>query len=200
MADVAHTIPLRDALRAMLRHPLTLLRDWNWKAAIFSAMLRSVLFFVTTLHAGRARAGKAVLVELVYATIAAGLMGAVTQRLRHAVPRNATAVIVWFAMPVLHLAAQTAVHYEMGTPSLRASLLASFVFAAFATGFNWFAMSRGAFVTGEGRSFARDLLLVPKLLWQFAATLAGRSLGAIRKKCGKGVCCAQRRKQGLSGP
>ena len=57
----------------------------------------------------------------------------------------------------------------MGTPKLRGSLAASFVFAALASGFNWFAMSRGAFVTGEGRSFARDLMLVPKLLVQFLA-------------------------------
>ena len=159
----------------MLRHPLTLLRDWNWKAAVFSAMLRGVLFFLTNLHAGRARAGKAMLVELVYATVAAGLAGAVTQRLRHAIHRAATAAVIWLAIPALMLAAQAAVHHAMGTPRLRASLRASFIFAAFATGFNWFAMSRGAFVTGEGRSFARDLLLVPKLLLQFVASLAGRN-------------------------
>lgn len=175
MADAAQTVPLRDALHAMLRHPLTLLRDWNWKAALFSAMLRGVLFFFTNLHAGRARAEKAMLVELVYATIAAGLAGAVTQRLRHAVPRAPTAVVVWLAIPTIMLAAQAAVHGAMRTPRLRASLLASFVFAAFATGFNWFAMSRGAFVTGEDSSFARDLLLVPTLLWQFVLSLAGRA-------------------------
>ena len=55
----------------------------------------------------------------------------------------------------------------MGTPRLRTSIIASFVFAALASGFNWFAMSRGAFVTGEGRSFTKDLLLVPKLLLGF---------------------------------
>src|ERR1700712_5281277 len=156
MADATQTVAVRDALRAMLRHPLTLMSEWNWKAAAFSAMLRGVLFFFTNLHAGRARAGKAMLVELVYATVAAGLAGAVTQRLRHAVPRAATASVIWLAIPALMLTAQAVVHHAMGTPRLRASLLASFVFAAFATGFNWFAMSRGAFLTGEGRSFARD--------------------------------------------
>ena len=167
-------LPLRVALHRMLRHPVTLLRDWNWKAALFSAMLRGALFFLTNLHAGRARAGKAMLVELLYAPIAAGLAGAMTQRLRHAVPRAATAAVVWLAIPAVMLAVQAAVHHVMGTPRVRTGLIASFVFAAFATGFNWFAMSRGAFVTGEGRPFARDLLLVPRLLVQFAASLAGR--------------------------
>ena len=177
MTDGTQPVPLRNVLHAMLRHPLTLLRDWNWKAGLFSAMLRGALFFLTNLHAGRARAGKAMLVELVYATIAAGLAGAVTQRLRHAVPRAATAAVVWLAIPAVLLAVQAFVHHAMGTPRLRASLLASFVFAAFATGFNWFAMSRGAFVTGEGRSFTRDLLLVPRLLLQFAGSLIGRNGG-----------------------
>jgi hypothetical protein len=180
MADATQTVPLRDALRMMLRHPLTLMREWNWKAAVFSALLRGLLFFFTNLHAGRARAGKAMLVELVYATVAAGIAGAVTQRLRHTVPRAATAGVVWLAIPALMLSAQALVHHAMGTPRLRASLLASFVFAAFATGFNWFAMSRGAFVTGEGRSFARDLLLVPRLLLQFAASLIGSNSSAPR--------------------
>ena len=173
MAHATQTVPLRNVLHAMLRHPLTLLREWNWKAAMFSAMLRGVLFFFTNLHAGRARAGKAMLVELVYATVAAGLAGAVTQRLRHAVPRAATAAFVWLAIPAVMLAVQAAVHHAMGTPRLRASLLASFAFAALATGFNWFAMSRGAFVTGEGRSFARDLVLMPKLLLLFLRSLTG---------------------------
>ena len=175
MPALAQTVPLRDALQAMLRHPLALLREWNWKAALFSAMLRAVLFFFTNLHAGRARAGKAMLVELVYATLAAGLAGAVTQRLRHAVPHRATAAVIWLAIPALMLAAQAAVHHAMGTPHLRAGLLASFAFAAFATGFNWFAMSRGAFVTGEGRSFAHDLLMLPKLLVQFAQSLTRKA-------------------------
>ena len=173
MADPAQTVSLRAALRAMLRHPLVLLREWNWKAALFSAMLRGVLFFFTNLHAGRARAGKAMLVEFVYATIAAGLAGAVTQRLRHAVPVVTTAAFVWLAIPTIMLAVQAGVHHAMGTPRLRASLIASFIFSAFATGFNWFAMRRGAFVTGEGRSFARDLRGVPRLLLQFLGSLVG---------------------------
>lgn len=165
--SVAAVVPLRTALRAILHRPSVLLRDWNWKAAVFSALLRALLFFCLNLRAGSGRAVRAMLVEAAYATVAAGFAGAATQRLRHAVPRLATAAVVWLAIPLVLLAAQAAVHFAMGTPRLARSLLASFVFAAFATGFNWFAMARGAFVTGENRSFARDLMLVPRLLWQF---------------------------------
>lgn len=160
-------VPVRDVVEALLRRPALLLRGWNWKAAAFSALLRAILFLLINLHAGSGRAIRAMLVEAVYATIAAGFAGAATQRLRHAVPRWATALVVWLAIPTVLLLAQAAVHAAMGTPRLARSLSASFFFAAFATGFNWFAMSRGAFVTGEDRSFTRDLLMVPRLLWQF---------------------------------
>lgn len=160
-------VPLREALQTMLRSPAVLVRSWNWKAAAFSALLRAILFLLINLRAGSGRAVRAMLVEAAYATVAAGFAGAATQRLRHAVPRWATALVVWLVIPLVLLLAQAAVHAAMGTPRLARSLSASFVFAAFATGFNWFAMSRGAFVTGEDRSFARDLLLVPRLLWQF---------------------------------
>jgi len=79
--------------------------------------------------------------------------------------------VVWVVLPVLMLVLRAVVHHAAGTPRLRSSMVATFVFAAVATGFNWFAMSRGVFVTGEGRSFARDLLLLPKLVVQFVAEL-----------------------------
>jgi hypothetical protein len=161
------TIPLRQAVLGMVRDPLALLRGWNWKAAMFSAMIRSIIFLTTNLHAGHARALRAMLVELSFSVFAAGTAGAVTQRLRHAVPRAATAVVVWLGIPGILMAIQLTVHAINHTPHVRTGVIASFIFAAFATGFNWFVMSRGVFVTGENRSFFRDLLLVPQMIAQF---------------------------------
>ena len=168
MADTS--IPLGRALAEIARRPQVLLQRWNWKAAAFSAILRSVIFLITNLHGSHHAAKKAVLTEFVYGTFAAGVAGAFTQRLRHAEPVGKTALVMWLGIPLTLLAAQATVHHAMGTQHLRAGLIASFVFASFATGFNWFAMRRGAFVTGEQRSFARDLLLVPKLIGQFVVT------------------------------
>ena len=158
---------LSAVLRDNVRHPLALLRDWNWKAAAFSAVLRAAIFLVANRHATHHAALKASVTELVYATIAAGIAGSVVQKLRHAEPAGQTALFVWLLLPLLMTAAQYDFHRLMRTPHLRASLVASFVFSAFASGFNWFAMRRGAFVTGADRSFARDLALVPKLIAQF---------------------------------
>ena len=84
-------VPLRTALADVLLRPALLLRKWNWKAAALSAMLRAAMFLLINLRAGSGRAVRAMLVEAGYATVAAGFAGAVTQRLRHAVPRRATA-------------------------------------------------------------------------------------------------------------
>lgn len=162
-----HNVPLAKALGDIVRQPMWLLRDWNWKAAAFSALLRAVIFLVANRHTSHHAALKASVTELVYATLAAGVAGTITQRLRYAEPERSTAFVVWFALPAVITLAQYAVHRAMGTPHLRGSLIASFVFAAFASGFNWFSMRRGAFVTGAQRSFSRDLLLVPKLIVQF---------------------------------
>lgn len=163
-------VPLHRVLTEMLRHPLALLRGWNWKAASFSAILRSLFFLFANLHGTHHAAAKAVLTEFVYGTFAAGIAGAALQRLRHAEPVRKTAFVVWLGIPSMLLTAQASVHRAMGTQHMRTGLIASFVFASFASGFNWFAMRRGAFVIGEQRSFARDLLLVPKLIAQFLFT------------------------------
>lgn len=162
-------MPLQQELSWMLRHPLCLLKQWNWKAAAFSAMLRGVLFFVLNLRAGHAVAAKAMGVEVLYATAAAGLAGAATQRLRYATPQRATAAVILLGIPVVMLVAQAAVHHATGTPRLRSSLLASFVFASLATGFNWFAMRQGVFVTQGPTSFWHDLLQVPRLIGRFVS-------------------------------
>lgn len=163
----AHNVPLREVLSNIVQQPFCLLRDWNWKAAAFSALLRAIIFLVANRHAAHHAALKASVTELIYATLAAGLAGTITQRLRYTTPDAKTAFIVWFALPSILSVAQYAVHRAMGTPHLRGSLIASFIFAAFASGFNWFSMRRGAFVTGAQQTFSRDLALVPRLIVQF---------------------------------
>lgn len=164
-----HTESLPSALHAIARRPVALLRHWNWKTAAFSALLRGAMFLIINLHAGQGRAVRAMVVEALYAISVSGLAGALTQRLRHAQPLRQTALIVLLGIPVMVLSGEALVHAALGTPRLGRSILGSFLFAALGSGFNWFAMSRGAFVTGQDRSFAKDLAVVPRLLWQFVS-------------------------------
>ena len=55
-----------EVLGAILRHPIAnLVRRWNWKAALVSALSRARLFFVVNLPAGRSAAIAALVTELV---------------------------------------------------------------------------------------------------------------------------------------
>ncbi len=162
---------LSSVLLDLPRHPLRLLQDWNWKSASFSAIIRGCMFFLTNLRAGQHRAGKAMVAEMVYAIAAAGLFGATVQRLRNAVPRARTALVIWVLLPLLLLGLEALWHYALGTPRLKTSMIASFILAAFGTGFNWFAMSRGVLVTGQGHAFSRDLARIPGLLAEFVLAL-----------------------------
>jgi hypothetical protein len=178
---------LGQAFFALLRHPfLALIEGFNWKTAAISAFFRAIMFFFSNLRAGQQLALRATLVEAVYAIVAMGLAGAITERIRNARPTWITGTIVWLVIPALLLPAQYLVHRHFGTPRLRTSMIASFCFAALGTGFNWFAMRRGALlVTGPSvgdptvdapsSNFAADLRALPRLILDFL-TAAPRAL------------------------
>lgn len=144
---------------------------FNWKMAVWSAVLRGGMFFLTNLRAGHNAALRATLVETVYALISMGLLGAATERIKDLRPAWLTAVTVWAAMPMLTLMGEFEVHVWFGTPRMKTSMIASFVLAAVGSGFSWFAMRRGAFLVGEvgvpEPSFMDDVCAVPLLVWEF---------------------------------
>jgi hypothetical protein len=161
------TEPLSGALADIVRRPVTnLLTAWNWKAACISVLIRASVFFSTNLKSGRGSALRASLVEAGFAIFAAGLLAAVTQRVRHAKPVWATGLFVWLGVPCILLGIQTAVHTLGGTPHMRTGLIASFCMAAFGSGFNWYAQRRGVLVTGPD-SAGGDLKALPGVLLDF---------------------------------
>ncbi|WP_263380542.1 hypothetical protein [Granulicella paludicola] len=162
---------LGAALRDIVRRPVTnLLTGWNWKAALISVCIRATVFFATNLRAGHASALRASLVEAGFAIVAAGVLAAITQRIRHAQPVWATGIAVWLGVPALLLTVQSTVHHLAGTPHMKTGLIASFVMAAFGSGFNWYAQRRGLLITGA-ESAGGDWKLLPRVVLDFV--LAG---------------------------
>jgi hypothetical protein len=171
LAAAAGQGPLRAALTDMALRPVThLVGAWNWKTAAISVVIRATLFFATNLRSGRGSALRASLVEAGFAIVAAGLLGAATQRIRHARPVWATGLVVWLGLPVVLLTLQATVHRLFGTPHLQAGLIVSFCMAAVGSGFNWFAQQKGVLVTGEGAG-GQDWRALPGLVLGFV--LAG---------------------------
>lgn len=173
------TADLGVQLRAVARHPLrTLVPMWSWKSASLSALLRASTFFATNLRAGRFDAIRAGLVEAVFAIFAAGIMGAMSQRLRLARPAWSTALFVWLAMPAAMLLAQFGVHRLAGTPHLGTGLIASFCFAAIASSFSWYAMRHGALLGGDAEtSLTHDLRHLPRIVLGYILAIPRALLG-----------------------
>ena len=153
----------------MLKDPVrTLVPPWSWKAAAFAAVFRGIAFFVTNLRAGQAEATRALVVEAIFAFIAGGLIGAVSQQLRNAEPLWETAIVVWIGLPGTMLLAQTGVHRLARTPHLTGGLVLSFCLASVSAAFSWYAMRQGAMLGGSDETTVyHDVRVLPKIVLNF---------------------------------
>ena len=144
-------------LREMLVDPVhCLLPAWSWQAAISSALFRAAVFYWTNLRAGRDAAMRAGVVEVVFAVFAAGLLGAMSQRLRLARPVWATVLVVWLLLPAVMLLAQFGLHQKAHTRYMGTGLVTSFAMSAIASSFSWFAMRHGALLGGDASTTMTD--------------------------------------------
>lgn len=165
------TQSIREVLTDLARRPVThLVERWNWKSAVLSSAIRSVLFFGVNLGAGLEAARAAFLTELVFRCVTSGFYGAITQAFRNARPVWAGTAAAMLLLPLLTHLLEFAVHWLRGTARLMASLAMSIGFTALSTAFNLFAMRRGALVVGAGcDSIWSDLQRMPLIVVAFAA-------------------------------
>jgi hypothetical protein len=164
---------LYSALRDIALRPLrTLVPPWSWKAAALSALLRGITFYLSNLRSGHQKALLAMIVEVAFAVFAAGLIGAVSQRLRASRPVWATAAVVCLGLPALMVVAQFGVHRTACTPHVGAGVLASFCFASVSSAFSWYAMRHGALLGGtDSTSLVHDILSLPGITVSFAIAI-----------------------------
>ena len=142
-------------------------RRWNWKSAIFGALIRGAMFYVINRKGGKGFT--AMTTEFLFFVWAAGFFGAVTQAFRHAIPgwlaRLAVMVLV---ISTTHTSEYILHHWIVNTPHAMAGTLASICFTILSTIFSFYVMSRGAMVIGEdGNPFLDDMKRMPVLLWNF---------------------------------
>ncbi len=147
---------LYTGLREIVLEPVrTLVPPWSWKAAALSAFARAGSFFVSNLKSGPKEAIRAMLVEAVFAVFTAGLIGAISQRLRAANPAWATAAVVCLGLPGIMILAQILVHRSV-------------FLAAVASTYTWYAMRHGALLGGAASTSLRhDLHNLPRITLDF---------------------------------
>lgn len=170
-------------LRGLVTQPVdNVLRRWNWKAALTSAMMRGSIFFTANLSAGLDAAFGVLLTEFVFRTTTSGFYGAVLQSFRRAEPAWAAAIATTILLPAANHAAEFLIHWTRGTPKLRTSITASVIFTILSTLFNLYAMRQGALVVGENsNSLWHDMKRMPGLLVSFVAIVPRAIYRAVAK-------------------
>jgi hypothetical protein len=174
-------VGLWPVFRWACAHPIELfIRRWNWKSAMFSALMRGGIFFTVNLKAGWRAAVGAMLVEFAWRTATSGGWGAVTQMLRKVKPVWQAVFGAMVVVPAISHSIEFTIHYTRGTPVLARSILTSICFTQISNLFNLYAMRRGALIVGAGaRPLGEDMKRVPSLIGGFLLVLprmAGRAL------------------------
>jgi hypothetical protein len=171
------SVTVGEVLGELIRHPIKMLvRRWNWKSAVMSALVRGSLFFATNIGAGLSAALGAMSIESAFYFTIAGFYGAMIQSFRRARPVWAATLTVMVLMPIVNHSLELTFHWIGGTERLSASIMASVGLSICSAVFNLFAMRRGILIVGEGRqSLIADLRSLPLIIIEFL-TVPPRSL------------------------
>lgn len=148
---------LGGVLAAIIRHPLLrLVRYWNWKSAVLSALLRASIFFSVNLTASWESGVSAALTELVYRAPVVGTLASLSQSFRRVQPAWKATLAIMVALPALAHGVEFTVHSLVGTARLYESIAASIAFSMFTSVVSYFLHRRDILVVGDG---ARPLLV-----------------------------------------
>jgi hypothetical protein len=160
-----------DVLGTVFSHPFEhLIRRWNWKSALTSALLRAGIFFSANLTAGMHAAVGAMAAEFAYRALTSGFYGSITQALRRAEPAWRAALAALVLLPLASHSLEFVIHWLRGTPNLRTSIAASLCFTALSTLFNLYAMRQGVLIVGQGRrTLLEDMRAMPGVVISFVA-------------------------------
>jgi len=158
-------ITVRQAAAAVLANPWrTFVVDWNWKAALLSALFRGILFLFVAAPRGSG-ALRLVWIEVAFRMIVGGFWGSLLQAFRGARPAWLAGLLAALLLPAAahsleYLALQAGHATHIG-----AGMVVSIVVSMGSLLLNWFLMRKGMLVTGVGAdSLGADLRRLPRLL------------------------------------
>ena len=171
-----------EVIVGLVRHPIQIVRLWNWKSALLSLILRGPIFLVASIRQGWEGTLAAVFTESLFCVITAGSYGAIVQTLRNAEPQWLTVSFLTLVIPAIFQVVEYALHRFRGTPHLRLAEIVSVIISGLSALFNWYAMRNGTLlVGGEGDTFAKDLRRLPILLLNFLIALPRRVAGRVER-------------------
>lgn len=167
---------IKGVVKHILRRPVeSLIRRWNWKAALLSALLRSPIFFTAYLaqKQGLWVAFGAMLVQFFFRTVFGGVNGAIIQSFSKVEPAWQAVITVPLVLAafshMVEFIVQSGYDSITGTHGKGKAILVSVAISIVSAVFNLFAMRRGALLVKDEseQSLWRDLKRMPWLAFEF---------------------------------
>lgn len=141
---------------------------WNWKCALLSATMRSVVYLAAMARSGAHERFALVAVEIAYVTLTAGLYAGMQQRALALRSRLLGNFVVAVGIPFVAQGLDWLTHCTMGPPAPPRALFAVCIFTLLSALFHLHVMRRGVFLTGDaGRTLADDFRRMPRLVLAF---------------------------------
>jgi hypothetical protein len=161
-------ITVREAAAGVLRRPWqTFVVDWNWKAALLSALFRGVLFLAVALPRGPG-ALRLVWIELIFRALVGGCWGSLLQAFRGARPAWLSGLLAAVLLPAAAHALEYLALRAGHATHIAAGMVVSIVVSVGSLLLNWFLMRKGMLITGAGaESLGADLRRLPRVLAAF---------------------------------
>lgn len=174
---------IRGAVAYVGRHPFRwLVRHWNWKAAVLSAVVRASIFFSVNLTASWDSAVHAAATELVYRAPMVGTLASFAQSFRRVQPAWHASLVMMLALPAFAHAIEFIVHSVRGTERLYQSVAASIAFSMFTGLVTYLLHRRNILIVGHGaKPFLADLLQLPRELLDLLVRRPARRLRGAGK-------------------
>ncbi len=173
-----------EVFRYIFAHPLEMLVwRWNWKAALFSGLMRGSIHFATNIQHGWRAALSAMSVEFIFRVIVSGAFGSLVQAFHKATPAWLATICVMVMLPGLGHLIEFILHTLNGDPGKISALIVSISFSIISAIFNLFAMRRGALLVKDEnqQSLWQDFKSFPSIILEFIIFIPRKISEMIRR-------------------
>jgi hypothetical protein len=159
-----------DVFRYLVRHPIEMLVwRWNWKAAVMSGVMRSMIYLFTHIKEGWRAALGAMSIEFFFRLIVSGASGSLVQSFHNAAPVWLATLCVMIMLPAFSHMIEFTLHTLNGDVNKGKAIIISITFSILSAMFNLFAMRRDTLLVKDERagSLGSDLVRMPAIDGEF---------------------------------
>jgi hypothetical protein len=141
---------------------------WNWKCALMSAVVRSLVYLVAMARSGAHGRLAVIAVELAYVTMTAGIYAGIQQRALGLRSRVLGNLAIALGVPALAQVLDLLIHVSIGAAAPGRATMAVSIFTLVSALFHLHVMRRGVFLTGAAsRTLSDDFRRMPRLVLDF---------------------------------